>query len=173
MTAETVTGLVGYLYAAYDTLLTWLGPPDADVGDEDKTNAEWTLVTPDGGTVYVYDYGDVGWGAADDARERDARARWTTEWHVGACDEKTAQTLFGDTLVTAGALFRDALATQRSAGPQRRHRWTGPRTHDQCQKCGVTRRWQRFTRRPCQPLAVTRPAGLDDASRAAGGGAGR
>lgn len=158
-------GLVGYLYASYDTLTTWLGPPDPDVCDEDKTNAEWTLLTPDGRQVSVYDFGPIGSGAAGDAPLRTARARRVVEWHVGAPDVLAAQRLFGNTLITC---------ERRSAEPHRRHKWgAGRRPDDTCLACGQTRRWQRFARRPCRPLATTRPAGLDDVRRAAGGGAGR
>lgn len=80
---ETSTWLQGHVYTTYARLVEVLGEPVND-GDGYKTDAQWSLVFPDGviATVYNWKNGRNYLGADGDAVED------ITEWNVGGTHQE-------------------------------------------------------------------------------------
>ena len=80
---ETSTWLQGHVYTTYARLVEVLGEPVND-GDGYKTDAQWSLVFPDGviATVYNWKNGRNYLGAEGDAVED------ITEWNVGGTHQE-------------------------------------------------------------------------------------
>lgn len=71
------TSLIDYITATYEELVNTFGEPNSAT-DEYKTDAEWTIDTPDGvATIYNYKNGHNYLG-------KDGMDVWDiTEWHIG------------------------------------------------------------------------------------------